>query len=233
MKKQFTEIRKTVLDIESKRIEGTPFVKWYGTQTEYIDNKKSVARDCGICTESCFEKMTGVEFPKNGMLIGESNSSYGYFMAIKNEDMEAVIGCEKHITEVVKPVMAENIDSDDFDFYIFISATHQLMDLNFNFVSLPIQMDYVMTRLTNAEYDLDEALVKIKACPYVLFKDGVFITDIPYYNASDDEDLKIDFYILLPQDKYEKYRSFENSWDANDYILSEVIGISRNMKYVE
>ena len=107
------------------------------------------------------------------------------------------------------------------------------MDLNFNFVSLPIQMDYVMTRLTNAEYDLDEALVKIKDCPYVLFKDGVFITDIPYYNASDDEDLKIDFYILLPQDKYEKYRSFENSWDANDYILSGVIGISRNTKYVE
>lgn len=233
MKKQFTEIRKTVLDIESKKIEGTPFVKWYGTQTEYIDNKKSVARDCGICTESCFENMTGVEFPKNGMLIGESNSSYGYFMAIKNEDMEAVMGCEKHITEVVKPIMTENIDSDDFDFYIFISATNQLMDLNFNFVSLPIQMDYVMTRLTNAEYDLDEALVKIKACPYVLFKDGVFITDIPYYNASDDEDLKIDFYILLPQDKYEKYRSFENSWDANDYILSEVIGISRNTKYIE
>ena len=66
-----------------------------------------------------------------------------------------------------------------------------------------------------------------------LLNHGVFITDIPYYNASDDEDLKIDFYILLPQDKYEKYRSFENSWNANDYILSEVIGISRNTKYVE
>lgn len=232
MKKQLTEIRKTILDIESKKIEGTPFVKWYGTQTEYIGDKVNISKDCGICTVTSFDALSGVEFPKNGMLIGDVHSSFGYFMAIEQEDMVAVMRCEKHITDVLKPIMSENIDSDKYDFYIFISATHQLMDLNFNFVSLPIQMDYVMTRLTNAEYDLDVALTKIKACPYVFNPDNVKITDIPYYNASDDEDLKIDFYIILPQDKYEKYRSFENSWDANEYILNEIIGISRNVESV-
>lgn len=229
MKKQLIEVKKTILDIESEKIENTSFVKWFGKKTECIGDNQMISKDCGICAESVFAELSGVEFPKNGMLVMDNESRYGYFMVITQEDMSALMNCEKHITDVVKPITSENINSKYVGFYIFVSATHSLMNLDSQYISIPIFMDYVMTRLTNEEYDLEDALVKIKNCPYVCNADKVEITDIPYYNATETEDRKIDFNILLPYEKYVTYKGFNNTWEAQNYILKDILGL---IKYV-
>lgn len=226
MIKTCLEIKKNTVIFKSEDIIDTAFVKWFSDSTiEINNNSKKLLQKCGVCLKSTFESWNSIDnlpitFPVPCMYQG-----MGYVVAIRNDNMQDVMLCKKHITDIVEQVSIDNINSKEYTFYIFNSGSHELMDLNFNYISIPIYMDPTFTLLTNKNFDLKISLDKIKKCPFVCNPENIQISKIPYYNATSEENENIEFYIILPQKEYVKFQELEHPWDRYEFILNDVIGL--------
>ena len=231
MSKIIEQIKKTTVEYTTKVIEGTDFVKWYATKTEVTDGVTIVTKHCGICDIETFEGHNSVEPISNKIPIQEFYQKQGMFAVIQKSELERVMNCEKHISEVIEQLTLENIDNPDYEIFIWGYGAYQLMGLNKEFIPIPIHFDYLTGSLSNEYYDLEDAVGKIKNSPYTLRNSEVEIKRIPYYNCTETSYAQIEFYTLLPLELYKKYQGLKinmSSYMAERFVLEEIYGL----KYV-
>lgn len=228
MFKIIEQIKKTTVEYTAKAIEGTNLVKWYGDKTEITDGVVESKKYCGVCESETFEGYDSVEPIPNTISIKEFYRHQGMFAVIQKSELEKVMNCEKHISEVIEQLTVDNIDDPNYEVVIWGWGAHQLMNLKKEFIPVPIHFDYLTGSLSNEYYDLEDAVDKIKNSPYTLKKSEVEIKRIPYYNCTETSYSQIEFYTLLPLELYKKYQGLKinmSSYMAERFVLEEIYGL--------
>lgn len=231
MVKTIEQVKKTTVEYTKKPIEGTNFVKWYATKTEITDGFEDVVKYCGVCDAETFDSHNSVEPISKQILIDGLYRKQGMFAVIQKSELEKVMNCEKHISEVIEQLTVDKIDDPNYEVVIWGWGAHQLMGLNKEFISVPIHFDYLNGSLSNEYYDLEYALGKIRNSPYTVNSMDIEIKGIPYYNRTETSYSQIEFYTILPLEVYKKYQGLKinmSSYAAERFVLEEVYGL----KYV-
>ena len=228
MSKIIEQITKTTVEYTKKVIEGTNFVKWYATKIEEINGVVETKKYCGVCESEVFDNHNSVTSISNHIAIKEFYRQQGAFAVIHKSELEKVMNCEKYISEVIEQLSVDNIDDPNYEIVIWGYGAHQLMNLNKEFIPVPIHFDYLNGSLSNEYYDLKDAVVKIKNSPYTLKKAEVEIKKIPYYNCTKESNLQIEFYTMLPLELYKKYQGLKinmSSYTAERFVLEDIYGL--------
>ena len=228
MSKIIEQIKKTTVEYTTKAIEGTNLVKWYGDKTEITDRVVESKKYCGICEFDVFEGHNSVEPIPNTISIKEFYHQQGVFAVIQKSELEKVMNCEKHISEVIEQLTVDNIDDSNYEVVIWGWGAHQLMNLKKEFIPVPIHFDYLTGSLSNEYYDLEDAVDKIKNSPYTLRKSEAEIKRIPYYNCTETSNLQIEFYTMLPLELYNKYQDLKinmSYYMAEHFVLEDIYGL--------
>lgn len=147
--------------------------------------------------------------------------------AIDKNDFQNILNGSMFIEDAVKCL--NNID--DFmnkDKYILVLwnwLSYEIADLNYNFISTPISLDYMNGCIDNENYDLNKLLEKLKKDKNVLDREDIKITNIPYYNCYCGRTETIKFKYLLPDDIYNKIEEMNLDYFLKyKYIVDEIIG---------
>jgi hypothetical protein len=226
MKKTITQTKVITVQMTTKEIPGTEFSKWYMDTTIDADGNISQSKNCGIARTSDLEKWNSVVVPDWKIKVEKAYQHYAVPAAISKIKYDEMRKAGLHITEVIEAVTCDNIDSDDYMLFLWNVGAHQLFDFNEDFVEYPIPIDY-MDFVSNANYDLDEMMKKLKESPYVINADNLKIERIPYYNASEHKTLHIPFHVLLTKEDFQKYQEMrrKNHFGAKKFILKDILGL--------
>lgn len=227
MNKTITQTKITTAQYTTKEIPGTEFSKWYMEKTIEADGKTTQSKYCGIGRTKDLEQWDSVEAPGWNIKVNKAYRNSAVPAAISKVKYEKMRKAELHITEVVESVTCDNIDSDDYLLFLWNVGSHQLLDLHEEFVEYPIHIDY-MDFVSNANYDLDEIMKRLKASPYVINADKLKIERIPYYNASEHSTHHIPFNVLLTREDFRKYQEIKrlDHFRAKKFVLKEVLGLA-------
>lgn len=233
MNKTITQTKITTVQFITKEIPGTEFSKWYMEKTVEADGKTTQSQYCGIGRTKDLEQWNSVEAPGWNINVEKAYRNHAVPAAISKVKYEKMRKAELHITEVVEGVTCDNIDSDDYLLFLWNVGSYQLLDFHEEFVEYPIRIDYI-DFVSNANYDLDEMMQKLKASPYVINADKLTVERIPYYNASEHSTLHIPFNVLLTRKDFQTYQEIrkKNSFGAKKFILKDILGLVEK-EYVE
>jgi hypothetical protein len=234
MKKTITQTKVITVQIATKEIPGTEFSKWYMDTTIDADGNVSQSKKCGIARTKDLEQWNSVVTPDWKVKVEKAYQNYAVAAAISKVKYEKMRNAELHVSEVVEGVTCDNIDSDDYLLFLWNVGSHQLLDFHEEFVEYPILIDY-MDFVSNANYDLDEMMRKLKESPYVINADKLKVERIPYYNASDHSTLHIPFHVLLTREDFQKYQDVrqKNSFGVKKFILKDVLGLTEKENWAD
>ena len=226
MNKTITQTKVTTVQFSTKEIPGTEFSKWYMEKTIEADGNTTQSKLCGIARTKELEQWNSVEAPGWRVKVEKAYQHYAVPAAISKANYEQMRKTGLHITEVVEAVTCDNIDSDNYLLFLWNVGSHQLIDFNEDFVEYPIPFDY-MDFISNANYDLEAMIKKLKESPYVINADKLTIERIPYYNASEHSTLHVPFHVLLTKEDFQKYQEMrhKNHFGAKKFILKDILGL--------
>lgn len=124
--------------------------------------------------------------------------------AIKRNLLESVQRNEEKLDRALIFDITKEIydDVDNYEIVLFSLCAFTLMDVNENYIPLPIHIDYTVSNFSNARYNLDKVLAKLKNDERILNRDNIHISHIPYYNATRNSAETIEFDILLSDKEY-------------------------------
>lgn len=225
MNKTITQTKITTVQMTTKEIPGTDFSKWYMDKIIEADGKTSQSKHCGISRTKDLEQWNSVETPGWNIKVENAYRGQAVPAAISKVKYEKMRNAELHVSEIVEGVTCDNIDSDDYLLFLWNVGSHQLLDFNEEFVEYPIQIDY-MDFVSNATYDLDEMMEKLKESPYVINADKLTIERIPYYNSSEGNTHHIPFNVLLTREDFQKFQEIRKRdlFRAKKFIVKDILG---------
>lgn len=214
---------KTHRVIETKEIPGTDFV--------YYEDLKEINKN----GEECTEIKTGFTSKENILSVSELNpipwkikapkmyDNIATIAEIKKSNFKDVLEGKKYITELIEPANEISYPvPEDYMLVLWSGASHKIANLNYDFIPIPIRFGYIDGSVDNGTYNLQKLLEILKRDEYVVNREDLTISDIPYYNCDEDRTQSIEFLYLLPPDIYEKICSMD-SFSARKYILEKVI----------
>lgn len=145
-------------------------------------------------------------------------------VAIAKKDFQQVLNGEKHITDIIENTQINDLSfpiSNDYMLVLWNWKSYKIADLFYNFIPLPIHLNYMNGTVDNERYDLEKLLKKLKENEHVINRENLKITNIPYYNAEEDINQTIDFLYLLDKEDYQKTATMDNLFSTY-YILDKI-----------
>ena len=226
MKKTITQTKIITAEFTSKEIPDTGFSKWYMNKTIEADGQSHTSQFCGIGRTADVEAWNSVEVPGWNIKIEGAYRNYAVPAAISKEKYEKMLKAELHVTEVIEAVDMNSIDSDDYILCMWNVGSHELFDFNERYIPYPIPIDY-MDFVSNANYDLEAMIDKLKNSPYVIEADKLSVQRIPYYNASAHSTLHVPFHVLLNNEDFQKFQQTRRKdlFRAKKFIIKDVLGL--------
>ena len=111
-------------------------------------------------------------------------------------------------------------------------GSHQLCDLNYNYIPIPIRIGYMNGGLDNEKYKLNKVLELIKENTHVIDRENVKITNIPYYNSYDGRNKSIEFKYLADTEEYQMLMELKlkDYYSMYRYIIDKLIGAEQFKK---
>ena len=212
--------------IEIEEIEGTDFVFYKDTREKNENDKKSIAMCKSITSMENITSVKGLEGISNVIVAPKMYENKAVVAAISKENFQHVLNGEKHIADVIESTDGKDYPvPENYMLVLWNFGSHKIADLNYNFISTPINFGYIDGSIDNERYDLEKLLEKLKRDKNVVDRDNLKISAIPYYNAEDGRDKSIEFKYLLPNDIYDKVENMGmDSFMRNQYVLKEIIG---------
>ena len=225
-KKEIDVTIKVHRNIEFEKIKDTNFIFYKETTIKGVNGNVSKIVNTGVTLYENINSVSELSNISDIIPVPKMYSGIAYVAGIKKDEYKLCMQGKKHITEVINKLKVDNIDDlDDYILVLWNPGSHKIMDLNYNFISIPIEMDYINGSVSDEYYDLNKLLKKLKKDPNVLDRDNISITDIPYYNRTEWQSKTIDFKYLLPNDIYSKIAD-KDSFYIYNYILKNVIDVS-------
>lgn len=132
-------------------------------------------------------------------------------------------------------------DPKKYQLVLFDVGSYELTDLDGNYISVPVFVDYMYSNgdMTNQNYDLEEAVKVLnaskKAFPVPIVRNGrvvnknaeIYIEEIPYYNATEEENKYIRFFFIPDLDVFDYAQRNRPSMDRVSYMLEKTFDLKR------
>ena len=214
---------KTKRRIDIEKIEGTDFACYVDTREINTDGIVELKVDKGITSLENLKSVKGLEKIEDKVSAPKMYEGYACVAAINKQNFKDVLIGKKHISEVIEDVSNLSFPiSNDWLLVLWNWGSYKIADLNYDFISIPIHLNYMNGGVDNEKYDLEKLLEKLKKDKHVINRENLKITNIPYYNAEEERDQTIDFLYLLDKEDYQKVAEI-SSLSLVDYILDEII----------
>lgn len=214
---------KTKRRIDIEKIEGTDFVCYVDTREVNTDGTLETKEYKGITSLENLKSVKGLEKIEDKVSAPKMYEGYACVAAINKQNFKDVLIGKKHISEVIEDVGTLSFPiSNDWLLVLWNWGSYKIADLNYDFIPIPIHLNYMNGGVDNEKYDLDKLLKKLKENKHVINRENLKITNIPYYNAEEDRDQTIDFLYLLDKEDYQKVAKMSNL-SLEYYVLDEII----------
>lgn len=216
-------IIKTNRRIDIEKIEGTDFAYYTDIREINTDGNVEVKTYQGITSLENLKSVKGLEKIKDKVSVPKMYEGYACVAAINKQNFKEVLSGEKHISEVVEDISTLTFPiSNNYLLVLWNWRSYKIADLNYDFISIPIHLNYMNGEVDNEKYDLDKLLKKLKKDKHVINRENLKITNIPYYNAEEERDQTIDFLYLFDKEAYQKVAEM-SSLSLEYYVLDEII----------
>ena len=214
---------KTKRRIDIEKIEGTDFACYVDTREINTNGIVELKVDKGITSLENLKSVKGLEKIEDKVSAPKMYEGYACVAAINKQNFKDVLIGKKHISEVIEDVSNLSFPiSNDWLLVLWNWGSYKIADLNYDFISIPIHLNYMNGGVDNEKYDLEKLLKKLKKDKHVINRENLKITNIPYYNAEEERDQTIDFLYLLDKEDYQKVSEI-SSLSLVYYILDEII----------
>lgn len=214
---------KTKRRIDIEKIEGTDFAYYVDTRDINTDGTIETKVDKGITSLENLKSVKGLEKIEDKVFAPKMYEGYACVAAIHKQNFTDVLIGKKHISEVIEDVSILSFPiSNDWLLVLWNWGSYKIADLNYDFIPIPIHLNYLNGAVDNEKYDLEKLLKKLKKDKHVINRENLKITIIPYYNAEEDRDQTIDFLYLLDKEDYQKVAEM-SSFYLDYYVLDKII----------
>lgn len=216
--------------VNTSEIEGTEFVVYEDIREIKVDGGKPTRTVCkGIALKSDVKENGNKYDAINGFIsfserirVDEMYNHYAHIALVKDENLKKVQLGQMHITDVVEYIEKDGFTLEGYTPILWNAGSYKAMTLNYKPISLPIYIsDVDGYALTNAKYDLEKLLLKMKNDRHVCDRENLTITNIPYYNATSRRNRVINFRYLLDQEDYEKVWKM-GSYELHQYVVDQL-----------
>lgn len=210
--------------IEIEEINGTDFAYYVDTkeiETNGVFEKKIQK---GVTSMENLKAVKEMEKINDIVVAPKMYEKDAIIVAIAKKDFQQVLNGEKHITDIIENTQINDLSfpiSNDYMLVLWNWKSYKIADLFYNFIPLPIHLNYMNGTVDNERYDLEKLLKKLKEDEHVINRDNLKITNIPYYNAEEDRNQTIDFLYLLDKEDYQKTATMDNLFSTY-YILDKI-----------
>lgn len=216
-------IIKTNRRIDIEKIEGTDFAYYTDTREINTDGNVEVKTYHGITSLENLKSVKGLKKIADKVFAPKMYEGYACVAAINKQNFKDVLIGKKHISEVIEDVSTLSFPiSNDWLLVLWNWGSYKIADLNYDFISIPIHLNYINGGVDNEKYDLDKLLKKLKEDEHVINRENLKITNIPYYNAEEERDQTIDFLYLFDKEDYQKVAKM-SSLSLEYYVLDNII----------
>lgn len=216
-------IIKTNRRIDIEKIEGTDFAYYTDTREINTDGNVEVKTYYGITSLENLKSVKGLEKIEDKVFAPKMYEGYACVAAINKQNFKEVLSGEKHISEVVEDISTLTFPiSNNYLLVLWNWGSHKIADLNYDFISIPIHLNYMNGGVDNEKYDLDKLLKKLKKDKHVINRENLKITNIPYYNVEEERDQTIDFLYLFDKEDYQEVAEM-SSLSLEYYVLDKII----------
>ena len=214
---------KTKRRIDIEKIEGTDFVCYVDTREVNTDGTVETKEYKGITSLENLKSVKGLEKIEDKVSVPKMYEGYACVAAINKQNFKDVLIGKKHISEVIEDVSTLSFPiSNDLLLVLWNWGSYKIADLNYDFIPIPIHLNYINGGVDNEKYDLDKLLKKLKEDKHVINRENLKITNIPYYNAEEERNQTIDFLYLFDKEDYQKVAKM-SSLSLEYYVLDEII----------
>lgn len=210
--------------IEIEEINGTDFAYYVDTkeiETNGVFEKKIQK---GVTSMENLKAVKEMEKINDIVVAPKMYEKDAIIVAIAKKDFQQVLNGEKHITDIIENTQINDLSfpiSNDYMLVLWNWKSYKIADLFYNFIPLPIHLNYMNGTVDNERYDLEKLLKKLKEDEHVINRENLKITNIPYYNAEEDINQTIDFLYLLDKEDYQKTATMDNLFSTY-YILDKI-----------
>ena len=216
-------IIKTNRRIDIEKIEGTDFAYYTDTREINTDGNVEVKTYYGITSLENLKSVKGLEKIEDKVFAPKMYEGYACVAAINKQNFKEVLSGEKHISEVVENISTLTFPiSNNYLLVLWNWGSYKIADLNYDFISIPIHLNYMNGGVDNEKYDLDKLLKKLKKDKHVINRENLKITNIPYYNVEEERDQTIDFLYLFDKEDYQEVAEMSNL-SLEYYVLDKII----------
>ena len=130
--------------IDIEEIKDTDFAYYFDIKEINTDGTVENIITNGVTSIENLISVNKMEKISEKISVSKMYEGIAYVVAIKKDDFKQVLNDEKHITEVVKEVNKVNLPiSDEYMLVLWNNGSFKIMDLNYNFISIPISFNYI------------------------------------------------------------------------------------------
>lgn len=223
-----SELKGSEIKYGVQEIEGTDFVKWWAKKIVTLNGVISEENKfCGVCEKSFFENLDSLELPNSFVEFDKYSNKSWDIVAIRKSDMQDILNGKRTLEDrfVMKKVYFDNINSDEYDIYLYGGMYSQLLNLKKELVNLPIFIEIGYRTLASRMYGYDNIVDRCKK-----FMNDEHQVDCKvihmYDSAYSNGGLKL--FISLSDDKYEILSSPNYTpGDRLEFIFGKLMGLTR------
>lgn len=213
--------------INTEEIEGTDFV-FYEDRREVNDDGNIYTRIyIGATSKENIESVTGLNNINDNIKAPKMYEGKANIVAIDKDDYQKVMNGDIHITDTIRYLKDIDYSDDKYILVLWNWGSYKVADLNYKFISIPINFGYIGACVDNERYNLNKLLEKLKNDECVLHREELEITKIPYYNCDYEvgKTKSIEFDYLLSDDIYNEIMNMNmDTYEMKQYILDNIIG---------
>lgn len=221
---------RTKRTIEVEEIENTNLVKFLD-KIEMIRDGEPTKETCtfGVTSLENIESVKNFESIKLNVFTPKAYQEESTCVVITDENYNMLMNGNIHIADAINDINKES-DLNKGKLFLFNWGSHKLLDLNGEFLSIPIPISY-MDSLDNERYKLNKCLVKLKLDNRILDREKIRVSSIPYYNCDEGRTKQIECRCLLSNEEYrELMENSKNSWEAKNKLLNDILGLKEFRK---
>lgn len=210
--------------IEIEEINGTDFAYYVDTKEIKTNGVFEKKIQKGVTSMENLKAVKEMEKINDIVVAPKMYEKDAIIVAIAKKDFQQVLNGEKHITDIIENTQINDLSfpiSNDYMLVLWNWKSYKIADLFYNFIPLPIHLNYMNGTVDNERYDLEKLLKKLKEDEHVINRENLKITNIPYYNAEEDINQTIDFLYLLDKEDYQKTATMDNLFSTY-YILDKI-----------
>lgn len=236
----YTETKITRRKVQLEDYKG--FVKVKDTREVETNGVKKEITNVFLTSKDKVENIEGLKPISKEIYVKGLYQNKAEALLLSKENYNKLLHAEMHVSdENVFENYKEGYSEEDYDLVLWNWGSYELLDLDLNHLPVAVHCSYMIEQgaITEKNYDLTSLVERLKeentviACSRVCGKrelgGPLQVSSIPYYNAREDEQQQVEFYIVPSKEIYNEMIKLDH-YQRVPFLLEKMYGITKLVK---